>query len=91
MRMPTSAWRKSSRSLSPTASIDPLEVELRRERRLHAVDDRELGGALLGLLQQALRLVEEARVLQRDAHAGATVAQQATSAVAEGVLALRGR
>ena len=48
---------------------DGLEVELGGEALLDAVDDRQLGGALLGLLEQALRLVEEARVLQRDAHA----------------------
>ncbi len=48
---------------------DRLEIELRRHALLDAVDDGELGGALLGLLQQALRLVEQARVLERDAHA----------------------
>ncbi len=48
---------------------DRLEVELGRHPFLDAVDHRQLGGALLGLLQQALRLVEEARVLERDAHA----------------------
>ena len=47
---------------------DRLEVELGRHPLLDAVDHRELGGALLGLLQQPLRLVEEARVLERDAH-----------------------
>ena len=65
-----SAWWKISRILSPTAIVDALDVELGGERLLHAVDDRELGGALLALLEQALRLVEEARVLQRHAHAG---------------------
>ena len=48
---------------------DGLEVELRGHALLDAVDHGELGVALLGLLQQALRLVEEARVLQRHAHA----------------------
>ncbi len=47
---------------------DRLEVELGRHPLLDAVDHRELGGALLGFLQQPLRLVEEARVLERDAH-----------------------
>ena len=41
--------RKTSRSLSPTASYDALDVELAAERLLHGVDDRELGGALLAL------------------------------------------
>ena len=76
-----SGWLKISRILSPTSVVDALHVELGRERRLHAVDDRELGGALLGLLEQALRLVEEARVLQRDAHArGDGVCSSRTSA-----------
>ena len=47
---------------------DALEVERAGHPLLDAVDHRELGVALLGLLQQALRLVEQARVLQRDAH-----------------------
>ena len=46
---------------------DRLEVELGGHALLDAVDDRELGGALLGFLQQPLRLVEEPRVLERDA------------------------
>ena len=49
---------------------DGLEVELGGHALLDAVDDRQLGVALLGLLQQPLRLVEQARVLQRHAHAG---------------------
>ena len=68
--------------------VDALHVELGGERLLHAVDDRELGGALLALLEQALRLVEEARVLQRDAHAVGKRLQQAHVRVAERVLAL---
>ena len=48
--------------------VDALHVELGGERLLHAVDDRELGRALLALLEQALRLVEQARVFERDAH-----------------------
>src|SRR4030095_4628412 len=39
--------------------VDSLDVQLGRERRLHAVDDRELGSALIALLEQALRLVEQ--------------------------------
>src|SRR5439155_24299849 len=38
--------------------VDALDVELGSERRLHAIDDRELGIALLGFLQEPLRLVE---------------------------------
>mgnify|MGYP003693861707 CR=1 FL=1 len=68
--------------------VDALDVELGGERRLHAVDDRELGGALLALLEQALRLVEEARVLERDAHAVGERLQQAHVGIAERVLAL---
>src|ERR1700694_5335960 len=44
--------------------VDGLHLQFRRQTFLHAVDDRELGVALLGLLQQALRLVEEPRVLE---------------------------
>src|SRR5258706_11910601 len=57
------------RSLIADGVVDALDVELGSERRLHAVDDGELGVALLGFLEQALRLVEETGVLQRDAHA----------------------
>ena len=71
--------------------VDALDVELGGERLLHAVDDRELGGALLGLLEQALRLVEQPRVFQRDAHAVGQRLQQPHVGVAEGVLALHVR
>ena len=37
----------------------------------------ELCGALIGLLEQALRLVEQARVLQRHAHRAGERLQQA--------------
>ena len=47
--------------------IDSLHVEFGRERLLHAIDDRKLGVALLGFLQEALRLVEQAGVLERAA------------------------
>ena len=57
-----------------------LEVELGRQALLDAVDDGQLGRALLGLLQQALRLVEQARVLQRHAHAGRQRLSRRTSA-----------
>ena len=67
---------------------DRLEVELRGHALLDAVDDRELGGALLGFLQQPLRLVEQARVLERDAHARGDGAEQPHLGLAVGVLAL---
>ena len=40
-----------------------LEVQLRSEPLLDRVDDRELGIALLALLEQALCLVEQTRAL----------------------------
>ena len=46
-----------------------LEVELPGQALLDAIDDGQLGVTLLGLLQEAVGLVEEARVLQGDAHA----------------------
>ncbi len=46
---------------------DRLEVQLGGDALLDAVDDCELGGALLGLLQQALRFVEQPRVFKRRA------------------------
>ncbi len=66
---------------------DRLEVELGGHSFLDAVDDRELRRPLLGLLQEALRLVEEARVLERHAHARGDRAEQSHLGVAEGVLA----
>ena len=60
-------------------------------RRQVAADLRERGGfalAPLGLLQQPLRLVEQARVLERDAHAGDDRLEQPDLALAERVLAL---
>ena len=67
---------------------DRLEVELRGDALLDAVDHRHLGGALLGLLEQPLRLVEQARALQRHAHRRRDRRQQAHFGLAERVLAL---
>ena len=48
---------------------DPLKIELPGQRTADLVDDRQFGRALLGLGQQPLRLIEEARIFQRHAHA----------------------
>ncbi len=64
-----------------------LHVQLRRQPLLHAVNDRQLGGALLGLLEQPLCFIEQASVLQRHAHAVGQGLQQAHVRGAEGVLA----
>ena len=48
---------------------DRLKIELLRQGRSDLVDDRQLGCALLRFGQQPLRLVEQARVLERNAHA----------------------
>ena len=67
---------------------DRLEVQLGGHALLDAVDHGQLGVALLGFLEQPLCLVEQARVLQRDAHARGHGAQQAHLGFAVGVLAL---
>ena len=67
---------------------DGLEVEFGRDALLNGVDDRQFGGALLRFLQQPLRLVEQARVLERHAHAGGDGRQQAHLGFAERVFAL---
>ena len=58
---------------------DGLEIELRGHPLLDAVDHREFGGALLGFLQQTLRLVEQPRVLERAPMQAATVVRSRTS------------
>ncbi len=78
----------TSRILSPTRIDDRLEIELGGDALLDRLDDRQLGVALLGLLEQPLRLVEQAGVLQRDAHARGNCAQQAHVGFAEGVFVL---
>ena len=67
---------------------DRLQLELGGHALLDAVDHREFGVALLGLLQQALRLVEQARVLERRAQARDHGLQQAHGGLVERVLAL---
>ncbi len=66
--------------------VDPLHVEFCGERLLHAVDDGQFGGTLLLGLEQALRLVEEPRVLEGDRHRIGQRGQQAHVGVAESVL-----
>ena len=68
-RMPMSPRVQHLAQLVADQVDDGLEVQLGGDALLDAVDHRQLGVALLGLLQQALRLVEQARVLQRHAHA----------------------
>ena len=87
-RMPMSSRFEHLAQLVADQVDDRLEVELGRHPFLDAVDQRQLGRALLGLLQQSLRLVEEARVLQRHAHAGRDRGQQPHLGLAERVLAL---
>ena len=72
-------------NVSPTNSMIACEVELLGQGVADVVDDRELGIALVGLGQQALRLVEQARVLERDGHARGERAEQAFVGLVEGV------
>ncbi len=67
---------------------DRLEVELRGQALLDAVDDRKLRGTLLTLLEKPLRLVEEASVLEGHAHRVGQRLEQAHIGIAERVLAL---
>ena len=68
--------------------IDALHVQFGRERLLHTVDDCEFRGALLALLEQALRLVEQARIFQRHAHRVGQRLQKADVRWSERVLAV---
>ena len=70
-RLPISTtWAsKISWILSPTRSYIDCMSRFWRERLLDAVDDRQLGGALIGLRQKPLRLVKEPGVLECDAEA----------------------
>jgi hypothetical protein len=65
---------------------DRLELQLPGQRRPDLVDDGQLAGPLLGLRQQPFRLVEQAGVLERDAHARRERAQQPHIGVVERVL-----
>ena len=65
---------------------DCLEVQFGGDAGLDAVDERELGAALLGFIQEPLRLVEEACVLQRHAHAVGQHLQQVHFSLGERIL-----
>src|SRR6185437_964190 len=67
---------------------DLAEVELRRDALLDAVDDGQLGGALLGFLQQSLRLVEEMRIVECNPEGCRDRGQDTHIVGAERVLAL---
>ena len=69
MRMPTFGLVEDLADLVADRVVDALDVELGGQGGLHAVDDGQLGVALLGDLEQALGLVEETRVLEGDAQA----------------------
>ena len=68
---------------------DAFEIERVGHALLNAGNHREFGVALFCFLQQPLRLVEQARILQRHAHAGGQRFQQAHVFRAERVLALQ--
>ncbi len=67
---------------------DGLEIQLGGQALLDAVDDSQLGVALLGFLEQALGLVEKTGILECHAHAGGHGLHQAYIRLAEGILAL---
>ena len=67
---------------------DGAQVQLPGHALLNAVYHRQLGFALLGLLQQPLRFVEQASVLERGAHRRADGGEHAQVGLAVGMLAL---
>ncbi len=83
--MAISALVKDLADLVADRIVDTLDIEFGGERFLHAVDDGQFGRALLALLEQTLRLVEQARVLQRNAHRVGKGVQQAHVRLAERV------
>ena len=68
--------------------VHALDIEFAGQRLLHRIDDRELRRALLRFPEQSLRLVEEAGVFKRHAHARCHGRKQSHFGVAKGVLAL---
>ena len=69
--------------------IHRLHVDLRGQTLLDAVDDRQLGGALVALGQEALGLVEQASVLERDAQARCNRGKQPQVGIGERVQAVQ--
>ena len=67
---------------------DRLKVQLRSHPLLDAVDHRQLRVALLGLLEEVLRLLELADIPQSQAHACADGLDHADGGRVEGVFAL---
>ena len=65
---------------------DALEIELRHEPLLHTVDDGEFRRALFSLFEQALGLIEKARVFKCHAHRVGKGVQQAHIAAAKSIL-----
>ena len=57
------------------------------EALLDAVDDRELGGALLRLAEEDVRLLEEPGVLEGDAHARGDGRDESLVGLGEGMFA----
>jgi hypothetical protein len=68
--------------------VDRLHVELGSEAFLDAVDDRELGRSLLGLLEEALGLVEQAGIFEGNTHARRNRGQEPDFAFAKRILPL---
>ena len=66
--------------------VHGLRLERAREALLDAVDDRQLGGALLRLAEEDVRLLEQAGVLEGDAHARGDRRDDLLVGLAEGVL-----
>ena len=73
------------RILSPTRSYIACMSSSGREALLDAGDDRQLGGPLVGLGQQTLRLIEQAGVLEGDAQARGERAEKPLVRLVEGV------
>ena len=67
--------------------IDGLHVELGSKPFLDAIDDGQFRGALFRLLEEALGLVEEAGVLEGDAHGVGDRGEQPDVKISERVLA----
>src|SRR5262245_11454202 len=62
--------------------VDGLHIQLGRQPFLYTVDDGEFGSAFLGDLEQALSLVEETRVFERNAHGASQSTEQTQIGVA---------